>query len=221
MSCCGNKPVSLRMPLLKEWNIGTDGRGAIWKIEEEEAFFADHTRMLLPDIKNDKRRIEHIAGRYLLQHVEAEFPIHSIGKDEHDKPRIPNDEFHFSISHSWPYVAVAVDPVYEAGIDIQTWHPRIGQIAGKFLSAEEQETMCHDNRYYTLAWCAKEAVYKWNGRRGIDFKEHLPITYFSTALEINIYIKLNKIPQMIFTKNLIMPDFACSYVDGVQDWAIY
>lgn len=208
------------MPLLSEWDIGATGRGAIWKIEEPESFFTAHTG-LTPDIKNEKRRIEHMAARYLLTHVEAEFPIHSIRKDQHDKPRIPENEFHFSISHSWPYIAVAVDTEEEAGIDIQTWHPRIENIKDKFLSPDEQETMCHDPKYYTLAWCAKEAVYKWNGRRGIDFKEHLPITYFSTSQEINIYIKLNKIPQMVFTKNFITPDFACSYVDAVREWAIY
>lgn len=208
------------MPLLKEWNIGDDGRGAIWKVEEDEAFFAEKTGVV-SDIKNDKRRIEHLAGRFLLMHLEEEFPLHTIHKDEHDKPRIPEDQFHFSISHSWPYVAVAVDPVDSAGIDIQIWHPRMDQIKHKFLSESEQETMCHDAKYFTLAWCAKEAVYKWYGRRGIDFKEHLPIAYFSTSLDINIYMQMNKMPEMVFTKNFITTDFACSYVDHAQPWAIY
>ena len=209
------------MPLFKEWNIGATGRGAIWKIEEDEEFFLVQTGMARPDIKSEKRRIEHLAGRYLLNFVEEEFPIHHIAKDEHDKPRLPDDRFRFSISHSWPYVAVAVDTDEDAGIDIQTWHPRIETIKDKFLSTEEQDTMCHKPEYYTLAWCAKEAAYKWNGRRGVDFKEHLPIASFSTNLDINIYIKSNKVPQMIFTKNFITPDFACSYVDNVLDWAIY
>lgn len=208
------------MPLLKEWNIGDYGRGAIWKVEEDEAFFAGKTG-IVSDIKNDKRRIEYLAGRYLLQFVEAEFPLHAINKDEHDKPRIPENQFHFSISHSWPYIAVAVDPVDEAGIDIQTWHPRITDIKDKYLSADEQETMCQDPKYFLLAWCAKEAVYKWHGRRGIDFKIQLPIAYFSTSLDINIYVHLSEMPEMVFTKNFIEDDFACSYVEGAQPWAIY
>jgi len=209
------------MPLLKEWNIGATGRGAIWKIEEPESFFLERTGMQLPEIKAEKRRVERMAGRFLLMQVEAEFPIHTITKDEHDKPRIPENAFHFSISHSWPYVAVAVDTDSEAGIDIQTWTPQIERIKDKFLSPAEQEDLCHDLKYYTLGWCAKEAVYKWMGRRGIDFKQHMPIAYFSTSLDINIYIQQNKISQMVFTKNFITADFACSYVDNAIDWAIY
>lgn len=32
-----------------------------------------------------------------------------------------------------------------------------------------------DEKTITAAWSAKEAAYKWNGRRGVDFIEHLPI----------------------------------------------
>src|SRR4051812_28422574 len=106
------------MPLFKEWNVGDDGRAAIWKVEEPEAFFTERTG-LTSDIKNDKRRVEYLAGRYLLRHLEAEFPLHEIKKDEHEKPRVADDAHYFSISHSRPYIAVVVDPVSEAGIDIQ------------------------------------------------------------------------------------------------------
>src|ERR1035437_1747349 len=108
------------MPLYKEWNVGDDGVAAIWKIEEPESFFKERTG-LESGIKNEKRRIEYLAGRFLLKHLEEEFPLHTIQKDEHDKPRIDNNHFFFSISHSWPYIAVVVDPLSEAGIDIQTW----------------------------------------------------------------------------------------------------
>src|SRR5271156_3599313 len=151
------------MPLLKEWNIGPYGLAAIWKTEEPESFFREATG-IDTDIKNDKRRIEHLAGRYLLRHLEEDFPIHGIKKDIHDKPRIDNDEFRFSISHSWPYIAAVINPFAEAGIDIQTWNPRIQDIQHKFLSADEQEMFQNDTKLLTLAWCAKEAAYKWNGK---------------------------------------------------------
>ena len=211
------------MPLCKEWNIGDHGLAAIWKVEEPEAFFKERTG-IEPDLKNEKRRIEHLAGRFLLKHLEEDFPLLNIGKDQHDKPRIDDNRYFFSISHSWPYIAAVIDPYNEAGIDIQTWHPNIERIQHKFLSADEQQMFHNDTKLLTLAWCAKEAAYKWNGRRGVDFIEHLPIEFFaekSENKEITIYFKLSKMPQMVYINSIISTDFACSYVHRAQDWAIW
>ena len=211
------------MPILKEWNIGDHGLAAIWRVEEPESFFSEHTG-LDTDLKNEKRRIEYLAGRYLLKHLEKDFPLWNISKDAHDKPRIDDNKYYFSISHSWPYIAAVIDTYNEVGIDIQTWHPNIGRIQQKFLSPEEQELFKNDPKLLTVAWCAKEAVYKWNGKRGVDFIEHLPIEYFNQRgqnSEIAIYFKLSKMPQMIFIENEINIDFACSYVSKAEDWAIY
>ena len=161
------------MPLLSEWNIGDHAIAAIWKIEEPEEFFQQRTG-LHSDIKNDRRRTEHLAGRFLLTHLRQDFPLVHIRKDEHDKPRLPQGHLYFSISHSWPYIAAVIDPRQEAGIDIQTWHPRISLMKHKFLSAMEQ-AMFPEDRLMVTAWSAKEAVYKWHGRRGIEFIEQIPI----------------------------------------------
>lgn len=201
------------MPLYKEWNIGDHGLAAIWKIEEPEVFFKAQTG-LEPVIKNQQRRMEHLAGRFLLQQLKADFPILDIDKDEHDKPRIANNEYFFSISHSWPYIAVVIDARNEAGIDIQTWHPSIARIQHKYLSATEQE-MFPDDQLLTLAWCAKEAVYKWNGRRGIDFIDHMPIAFFEengNYSKITINLQSSTIAQSIFIESFMSADFACSYV---------
>ncbi len=211
------------MPLLKEWEIGDHGLAAIWKIEEPESFFRAQTG-IESAIKNEQRRIEHLAGRFLLKHLKEDFPLHTISKDEHDKPRIEDNDRFFSISHSWPYVAAVIDPYNEAGIDIQTWHDKIERIQHKFLSPEEQYLFNNDPQLLALAWSAKEAAYKWNGKRGVDFIEHLPITYFGNKganYEMTIYFKLSGMPKMIFIESIINTDFACSYVGNVQDWEIY
>lgn len=211
------------MPLFREWTTDNDGLAAIWKIEEHENFFIEKTG-ISSDIKNEKRRLEHIAARFLLKHLEADFPLMGIQKDEYNKPRVDGDAFYFSISHSWPYVAVIISKDEEVGIDIETWHPRIHDIQSKFLSTEEQE-MCEDNReLITMAWSAKEASYKWAGRIGIDFKEHLPLTYFNKKddnYNITIFYKATSPPQMISLKGFIYEDFCCVYVIAAQPWAIY
>ncbi len=166
------------MPLLRKWETarGT-GLAAIWKVEEEESFFTERITAT-SSIKNEKRRIEHLAGRFLLQYLYPHFPLAAIAPDAEAKPRLPANALYFSISHSWPYVAVVVDERHEAGIDIQTWHPRIADISHKYLSQQEHNMVGGDPRLLTLAWSAKEAAYKWNGRRGVEFIEDLPIQRF-------------------------------------------
>jgi phosphopantetheinyl transferase len=152
-----------------------------------------------------------------------EFPLHQIEIDEHGKPKLRDGKFYFSISHSWPFIAVVIDTEKETGIDIQTWHPRVADIQHKYLSAEEQEMVGADPKMITLAWCAKESAYKWYGQKGVEFIEELPILNFTQGLEcnINIYFLRNKVPQMIFIESIINIDFACTYIANVQDWVIY
>jgi phosphopantetheinyl transferase len=166
------------MPLIREWEPDAQSLAAIWRMDEPEDFFTATTG-LESAIKSDKRRIERLAGRYLLQHLKADFPLHHIAADGHDKPRIPGNQYYFSISHSYPYVAAMLSDRQECGLDIQVWHPRMEALQNKFLSIDEQAFFNNDHRLITLAWGAKEAAYKWLGRRGIDFIDQLPIKEFS------------------------------------------
>jgi phosphopantetheinyl transferase len=205
------------MPLLNEWKIGDHALAAIWKVEEPEEFFAQHTG-IESTIKNNRRRTEHLAGRFLLKHLKEDFPLVQIAKDEHDKPRINDNDYFFSISHSWPYIAVIIDPYEEAGIDIQTWTPGINNIKNKFLSPAEQQLLKDDTQLFTAAWTAKEAAYKWNGRRGVDFIEHLPIVKLNETEgcnELIINLHANETSKKIFIQNIISTDFTYSYVVNV------
>ena len=165
------------MPLYREWEPDAHSLAAIWQMEEAESFFVEKTG-IQSDIKSAKRRIERLAGRFLLQYLKEDFPLHHIYSDAQDKPRIPEDRYFFSISHSYPYVAAMISDKAECGIDIQVWHRRMLALQHKFLSPSEQSFFGNDEQLITLAWDAKEAAYKWLGQRGIDFIEHLPIQSF-------------------------------------------
>lgn len=205
------------MPLFKEWSSDAYSLAAIWKIEEPESFFTERTGMT-SDIKSDKRRIERIAGRFLLKYLKNDFPLLNIHSDEHDKPRVHNNDYFFSISHSWPYVAAVVSPYVECGIDIQCWHPRMEALQRKFLSEQEQQYFANDPKLITLAWSAKEAAYKWQGRRGVEFIDHLPIEKFTEKkyeYEFDICLQLTNPKLRICTQGVVREDFACAYI--VQD----
>src|SRR5690606_11256006 len=130
-----------------------------WKIEEPESFFKESTGLSFDEISNEKRRIERLAGRFLLKYLDQNFPVERITPDPNDKPRVADNQYYFSISHSWPFVTAVIRKNAEAGIDIQKWHPRILKLQSKFLSPEEQLMTRNDEQIITLAWCAKEAAY--------------------------------------------------------------
>ena len=207
------------MPLIREWSITAHCLAAIWKIEEPESFFLERTGLNVP-INNEKRRLEHLTGRLLLKHLKDDFPILNISPDQHDKPRIDDDRYHFSISHSWPYVAVAIDPSESTGIDIETWRENIHKIQHKFLSPSEQALFQNDTHLLTTAWCAKEAAYKWRGRRGVEFIAHLPIVLFEKTgqnYDINILSKSQDTDSTIELKSIVENDFVCVFIHNIKD----
>jgi 4'-phosphopantetheinyl transferase len=201
------------MPLYKEWNPNLHSLAAIWHITESEDFFAKQVMVSGSHIQHPKRRIEFLAGRFLLRHLNKDFPLHSILADEHDKPQLPNHELHFSISHSYPYVACIISSESPVGIDIQCWHKSILALQRKFLSPIEQAFCQNDPQKITLAWTAKEAAYKYQGRRGVEFIEHLPITKWNENQEYtNIEINLNlyRLKPALSINSFIFNDFAFS-----------
>jgi 4'-phosphopantetheinyl transferase len=203
------------MPLYREWPSDPYSLAAIWQIDEPETFFTERTGYR-SEIKNEKRRLEHLAGRFLLKHLKADFPLLNIKPDIHDKPRIDDNQYFFSISHSYPYVAAVVSPYVECGIDIQVWHPRMELLQRKFLSQREQELFKNDPKLITMAWCAKEAAYKWQGRRGVEFADHLVITHFGQEDQkhnITIHLQLT-VPKMEITSESIVGKEFCYSVIG-------
>jgi len=161
------------MPVYKKWEQN-GVRVAIWKIEEPEVFFREHTG-LLSDKKSEVRRLEHLAGRFLLKHVQPDFPLEQIETSALGKPFLPGNPRHFSISHSFPYIGVAIDAEKETGIDVQVLQEKIVKLQYKFLSETEQGFCGNRPDRITLAWAAKEAAFKRYGLGAVDFIRHMPI----------------------------------------------
>ena len=202
------------MPLLREWRVGDTGLAAIWKVEETEDFFYDNTG-IETTISNSTKRIEHLAGRFLLRHLQHDFPLQAITRDEHNKPHLPNKAFYFSVSHSWPYIAAIVDVKCDAGIDIQVWTPRIMDIKTKFLSDAELDWCDNRHELVTLAWCSKEAIYKWHGKKGVSFKNHLPISSMKatdSGYDVVIDFQLAAVPHPVLLQGIVHDHFGCVWV---------
>ena len=203
------------MPLFYE-HINDFAKIAIWHIAEEKKFFLDRVP-LQREITHPHKQLQHLAGRYLLQHLYPDFPYHliEIAPDSYRdrKPFLPNEEYHFSISHCGDYAAVIVSKDHRVGIDIELVTPKIERVKHKFLSEQELEMVagCRlpvDNlltdqpvNLLTLLWCCKEAVFKWYGSGGVDFKDDIHLKPFDLNNDEGIikceFVKEGKISLQI------------------------
>lgn len=180
------------MPLFFLKEINTTTKLAIWKIEEMEDFFILHVP-LSNSITHPHKRLQHLAGRYLLKLLYPDFPMHAIEIAETRKPFIRNEQYHFSISHSGNFAAAIVSSSFRIGIDIEMKSEKIAKIASKFLHPIEIELHQLQNiierinqlnlNKLALLWSAKEAIYKWWGKGAIDFKEMIKIHPFTLERE--------------------------------------
>ena len=61
------------MPVFFQHQINDSTRLGIWKIEETEDFFKNNVP-LHRDVTHPKKRLQHLAGRFLLQFLAPDFP---------------------------------------------------------------------------------------------------------------------------------------------------
>ena len=167
------------MPIFFQHVIDADTRFGIWKIEETEHFFLSNVP-IQPQVSHPHKRLQHLAGRFLLRFLYPDFPYELIRIADTRKPFLANEEFHFSISHCGDYAAAIVSKKKRVGIDIEIPSPKVERIKNKFLSEMEliqctRELPTIDYRLLTLLWSAKEAVFKWYGDGGVDFSEHIQL----------------------------------------------
>ncbi|MBK6905486.1 MAG: 4'-phosphopantetheinyl transferase superfamily protein [Saprospirales bacterium] len=173
------------MGLLLHRHLAPEGELGIWKIEETESFFLDQLGLFPQEKKQidemkGHRRLEWLAGRYLLHYMSGREIRGACLKDEFGKPYLEGSAFQISISHSHERVAILAAP-FAVGVDVQILVDKIWRIAHKFMRPEESESLLPQTslEHLHVYWGAKEALYKAYGRRELDFREHLYITPFA------------------------------------------
>jgi phosphopantetheinyl transferase len=175
------------MPLFYQHNINEQTKLAVWQIRETEDFFLSQVP-LQREITHPHKRLQHLAGRYLLRLLFPQFPLEMIRIAKTMKPFLPGDPYHFSISHCGNFAAAIVSTAERTGIDIEMPSPKVARVRHKFLHAVEWDAVLQaadipsiadiaadENmlRQITLLWSAKEAVFKWYGSGEVDFSSHI------------------------------------------------
>ncbi|HUZ57884.1 MAG TPA: 4'-phosphopantetheinyl transferase superfamily protein [Hanamia sp.] len=168
------------MPLFYQHNINPSVKLAIWHITENESFFLEKVS-IQKEIMHPHKRLQHLAGRYLLEILHPGFPFQLIEIAESKKPLLSNGEIHFSISHCADYAAVIISENKLVGIDVELVTPKIEMVKEKFLTENELKLSKAtlngpgnmNYKVLTLFWSGKEAIYKWYGRGALSFKRNM------------------------------------------------
>jgi phosphopantetheinyl transferase len=167
------------MPLFYQHNINDAARLAVWQISESEEFFLKKVP-LQNEITHPHKRLQHLAGRYLLEILEPGFPFHLIEIAGSKKPLLSNSEFHFSVSHCGDYAAAIISKNKLVGIDVELATPKIKLVKEKFLREDEINLLQDPTpKLLTLFWSSKEAIYKWYGKGQASFKNNMSLNKLS------------------------------------------
>ena len=169
------------MALFYQHTINGGTKLGIWRIEETEDFFLQKVP-LKRDVSHPYKRLQHLAGRYLLPTLFENFPLAEILIADTNKPFLEDEQYHFSISHCGNYAAAIVSNHQRVGIDVELVTPRVKTIGHKFLNKEENlflDNYRHLPGLYlelnTILWSVKESLFKWYGNGQVDFKQHMQL----------------------------------------------
>lgn len=157
---------------------------AVWKVDEtvEQLRSMFHQFSVYEEgfarFSAEKRKQEWLAVRVLLKEM--------LGKEKSvaylpsGKPYLEDGSMHVSFSHTHGYVAVALHPFAEVGVDIEQYGTRVQRVASRFIREDEKVSIASGDEIVGLLlhWSAKETMFKLMDDQGVDFIDHLRILPF-------------------------------------------
>lgn len=171
------------MPLIDQINnqYGTIG---LWELKESvddlmpacQLNTADTERLKTFNV--EKRKLEFLASRLLLQNLWPECPV--ISYNNSGKPLLKNSNINISITHSASVVGIFLSE-QNIGIDIEQTNRNIDKVVSRFTNPTEREFIekSTDPQFLKiLLWSAKEAIFKCCGIEGVQFNEQINIVPF-------------------------------------------
>lgn len=168
------------MPVYQHKNVTKNVKLGIWHINETTS---ELTKIAtergiklndLPQVKNESRVNQWLTTRLLLNLF---LPDTHIIYNEKRKPFLSNG-WNISISHSGDYVAIIINKNEHCGIDIEKISHKVERIKHKFLNETDLKNITTEQEL-TIYWGAKEALYKYYGKKEVLFIENLFIEGFT------------------------------------------
>lgn len=130
------------------------------------------------EFQHVKRKREWLAVRLLIAELlGSDF---SVFYDRNGKPEFQHEKYKYiSISHSADYAAVSLHQNKPVGIDIESLNRRFAYVEKKYLSDDELAQVPNHPHLRAIYWSCKEAIFKWAGREGVDFRKQIKVNTFN------------------------------------------
>ncbi|WP_291776995.1 4'-phosphopantetheinyl transferase superfamily protein [Cecembia sp.] len=117
-------------------------------------------------------------------------PYPGFFKDEYGKSHPMDGYGYVSLTHTKGMAAAIFHKDMPVGIDLDYVREKVIRLGPKFLAPIELEFVDNDPVLHTIAWSAKESIYKCQGRKGISLKSNIllePFSFDDTVLKGKIY----------------------------------
>lgn len=175
------------MAITYQKKLNSNTSFAIWKMEESidelraQLQLNEQEEQFIQSIHHDKRKLHWLGARALLRAMLNTTQYIDCRVDDQGKLFLVDLPYSISISHSFDYAAAILSDTHQVGIDIELINPKIEALAPKFLSPEEQSFIddAHRTEHLYACWCAKEAIYKLHGKRGVSLLKDIRLHPFA------------------------------------------
>lgn len=156
--------------------------------QEEEAldFLSFREKLSFANISHPEKRKEWATARMAMRDAleVLHVPYPGFFKDEHGKSQVMNGNGFVSLSHTEGLAGAIFHRDTPVGIDMDFIREKILKIGFRFLDKSELEFLDKDPLHYTMAWSAKESIFKCQGKRGVSFRDNILLEPFSSDATI-------------------------------------
>lgn len=192
------------MPIIYSEQIDEIAIWGVWKITESETSLMSMLNgkiaiEKLDMITHSQKRIEWLGARALVCELVQRFEesVCEIANDDLGKPYLKNQPLHLSISHSKKYAVAILHRHSSVGIDIELSSNKVLNNIHRLCNEAEILDIENDIQKATMAWCAKEALYKYYGKKKLDFKKNIFLSISQNQIDGKIVIdELEQTPKL-------------------------
>lgn len=179
------------MPIIQENHLQEQVFWAVWALQEtEEALLAQlhglYTAQDFAHKRHEQHRLQSMGARLALVHLQQRLglalqPVQALPSG---MPVLKDTNLCVSLTHCQGYAAAALSLQGPVGIDMEGHSSRLLRIAPRIFSEQELAQCGQDVEALTRYWCAKEALYKFQGIEGVDFRRDLQVMEGGVQAEV-------------------------------------
>lgn len=154
----------------------------IIEVQEDQQldFLSFREKLSFANISHPEKKKEWATARLAIHEAlkTLHVPYPGFFKDEHGKSHSMNGQGYVSLTHTPGFAAAIFHQSQPVGIDMDLIREKILRIGFRFLDQSELDFLEKDPIHYTMAWSAKESIFKCQGRKGVSFRDNILLEPF-------------------------------------------